>query len=362
MKRLFSVLWLAVLWSIPALASDQPSVFSERKRTIVKTYSVNSKDRLYVSNQHGEVKVNVWDRNEVRAEIIILGLGKDEEEALSFLNAVDIEDSHAGNTIRLETRYNEPKEGWSWKSFGFGKSKDDSKQRGVKISYTISMPRYMPLEMQNRFANATLADFSAPLRVNTQYGNFVADRLMSTDNDIKVEYGNASIRELNEGNLKIQYSKLDLDKVDRLRLINNYGSLKLEDVGDIEATIQYSKGKIGKLREQARLNISYSGNLELPVLMSTVKNVDVKSNYTTVRLPVREGQDIDFDITVSYANFGYSDELPINFVVKDDGTNDNRQRYVPKMTKVYRGKVGKGGSNVRIVSNYGAVKFMEKDK
>ncbi|OZI07548.1 hypothetical protein BWI93_14535 [Siphonobacter sp. BAB-5385] len=356
MKRLFSGVFLALLWVVPALAHEQGTL-AERKRTIVKSFSASTRDRLYVSNQHGEMKVNLWDRNEVRAEIIIVGLGNDDDEAQRFVDAVGIEESRSGNIIRLETRYNEPKGSWSWKSWG--RSSDESKSRGVKISYTIHMPKYMPLDMQNRFANATLADFSAPLRVNTQYGDFTADRLMSTENDIQVEYGKAIIHQLNEGNLKIQYSKLELDKADRLRLVNNYGTMIVDEVGDLEATIQYSKGKIGKLKEQARLNINYSDNVQLPVLLRTVKNLDVRSNYTTLRLPVREDQDLDFDVTVTYANFGYPSALPINFVIKDDGSDDSRQRYVPKHTKTYKGKVGKGGCTVRIVSNYGPVKFID---
>ncbi len=358
MRRLFSGVGLALFWVLPLLAFDQTGTLSERKRSIVKSFSVSQRDRLFISNQHGETKVNVWDKNEVRAEIVIMGYGKDEEEAQRFIEAIGIDEARAGNQIRLETRYNEPKSGnWNWRSWG--RSGDsDGKSRGVKISYTIYMPKYMPLDLQSRFANATLADFSAPLRANTQYGDFVADRLMNADNDIRVEYGRAVIRQLNEGNLKIQYSKLELDKADRLRLIINYGSLMLEEVADLDATVQYSKGKIGKLKEQGRLNINYSDNLQLPVLASSVKNLDVRCNYTTVRLPVRDNQDIDFDITVTYANFGYPNALPINFEIKDDGTDDTRQRYVPKTTKVYKGKVGKGGSTVRITSNYGAVKFV----
>ncbi|WP_420152068.1 hypothetical protein [Siphonobacter sp.] len=76
-------------------------------------------------------------------------------------------------------------------------------------------------------------------------------------------------------------------------------------------------------------------------------------------MPVREDQDLDFDVTVTYANFGYPSALPINFVIKDDGSDDSRQRYVPKHTKTYKGKVGKGGCTVRIVSNYGPVKFID---
>ncbi|SDL83999.1 hypothetical protein [Siphonobacter aquaeclarae] len=359
MKRLFSGVWLALLLTAPAWASDVSGTLAERKRTIVKSFSVSGKDNLYLSNQHGDVRIHIWDKNEVRAEILIQGFGKDDEEAQKFIDAVEIDESRNGNQIRLETRYNEPKGNWNWKNLGWGRS-EESKTRGVRISYSVNMPKYVALELQNRFANAQLADFSAPLRVNTQYGNFVADRLMSTDNDIRVEYGNATIKELNEGNLKIQYSKLDLEKADRLRLINNYGSLLVNEVGDLDATIQYSKGKIGKLKEQARLNINYSDNVQLPVLMRTVRKVDVRSNYTSVRLPVGDSQDMDFDVTVSYANFGYPNNLPIAFDVKDDGSGeDGKHRYVPKMTKTYKGKVGKGGCTVRIVSNYGAVKFVD---
>ncbi|MCY7350680.1 MAG: hypothetical protein LH606_08425 [Cytophagaceae bacterium] len=339
---------------------NEPS-FLEKKRVITKVFSVSHRDRLFVSNQFGDVRINLWDKPEIRSEITILGLGVTEEEADRFSEAVSIEERREGELISLETHYANQGNtvGW-WQGLRNGQRPKD---RGVRISYVISLPRYTILEVRSRFSDTVIPEFSAPLKINSQYGNFTANRLMNVDNDIHVTYGQVNIKQLNEGNLKIYYSKLHLDKAARLRLQNNYGSLNLVEVADLDAIIQYSNGKIGTLTENGKLSINYSNHLRLPVLMRTAKTLDVRSNYTSLNLPVQEDSDLNFNVEISRASFGWPSNLPISFERRDDGVTSQGgtgvNRYYPKYTKTYKGKVGKGGCVVTIVSNYGTVKFVE---
>ena len=342
----------------PSFGLDEPS-FLEKKRVITKVFSVSPKERLYVSNQFGDVRINLWDRPEIRSEITIVGMGVTEDEAERFSQAVTIEERREDDQIRLETHYSGQGNtvGW-WSGLRNGQRPRD---RGVRISYVISLPRYTVLELRGRFSDTVIPEFSAPLKVNSQYGNFTANRLMNVDNDIHITYGQVNIKQLNEGYLKLFYSKLHLDKAVRLRLQNNYGSMNLAEVTDLDAIIQYSDGIIGTLKETGKLSINYSNHLQLPVLLRTAKTLDVRSNYTSLNLPVQEDSDLNFNVEISRANFGWPSNLPISFSRRDDsaGSPNGANGYYSKATKTYKGKVGKGGCVVTIVSNYGTVKFVE---
>ncbi|MDE9456238.1 hypothetical protein, partial [Xenorhabdus bovienii] len=81
------------------------------------------------------------------------------------------------------------------------------------------------LSVSNKYGKTIIPQFDAPLRVSSNYGSFTCDRLKGADKDIFVQYGSGDIKQMDDGNLQISYSKLNVDKADNLFLKNNYGSV-----------------------------------------------------------------------------------------------------------------------------------------
>lgn len=343
----------------------------EKKRVITKTYSVTQRERLYVSNQFGEVRVRLWDKPEVRADIVITATAATDEEAQDLLETVEIDDERQGDQIRLttkcEAKTNATLSGtgrvWAWADWRTRKSDTPTpaappsppEQRGVKIHYQLSMPRYTALEIKARFSNTFIPEFSAPLIVRSNYGVVNAGQLRGQHNDIRVVYGQAVIKALEKGKLAIEHSKLMLDRAADLELDNKHGNLRIGEVDKLVADLSYSTGQIEALKESARMNLRYLGNFRLPALPASVKWVEIDSQCSDLRLPMGADANLNFNVTVSYADFRAPGDRVI-FTKKDEGDDPNGK---PQFRKTYIGKVGKGGGTVRITSNYGTVKFVE---
>ncbi|MBC7893480.1 MAG: hypothetical protein H7Y12_14785 [Sphingobacteriaceae bacterium] len=336
---------------------------TDRKRMVTKTFSVTSQDRLYVYNQFGEVRVNLWERNEVRAEVTIIGSGEDEDEAQNFLDKVEIRDSRAGNQVRIETVCGykappappTPPSVWAWSDWKGKRAEPAAVQRGVRISYVLTVPRYLPLEMKAHFSNTIIASFSAPLIINSRYGNLSAGRLMGTTNDIRVQHGQANIKSMEKGRLDIEYSKLLLEKAEELQLENKHGELRLGEISNLIGDLSYCTGSLETLKESAQLRLQYMNNFRLPSFSKTLKNVDIRSKCSDIRLPLAEGASMDFDVTVNFAEFRYP-EQNVQFDEKNEGDSEKGKI---QSRKTYKGRVGKGGGNVRIVCNYGTLRIGE---
>jgi hypothetical protein len=58
----------------------------EKKKTITKSFTVDTKDKLSINNQHGEVKVELWNKNEIKVDITITGYGNSEKKAQELLD------------------------------------------------------------------------------------------------------------------------------------------------------------------------------------------------------------------------------------------------------------------------------------
>jgi hypothetical protein len=349
MRLLFSCLFY--LAPLLVLAEDPVAGISERKKTIIKLYDVTANDALSIDNQFGQVSVGLWDKNEIRVQITISASASSDERTQQFIDAITIEEKRSGNQIMVRTNFNQNiASNWS-----FNRWKNGGDRNYVKIDYTVTMPRANALTIRNKFGNTLVSDFHAPLTVYSRYGNVQANELTSRLTDIDVAYGNANINSIDQAKLELAYGKLDLNRANTLTLINKFGKMRIGDIGKLNANIDYADAEIGTLRESGKIDVSFSGGFRIEQLPATVNNLDIRSSYSSVALPVASGNDVDFDVTVSYGSFNHSSSPTFHFTSQP---NDDSNSRGPKLTKQYVGKVGKGtGTKVRVVSKFGNVSF-----
>lgn len=316
----------------------------EKKRTIIKMFDVDSKDKLLIDNQFGQVNVDLWDKSEIRVQIVVTATASSDDRAQDFLNSVEITDKREGDQISLRTNIQKQSSSWNWSS-------GNGERNNVRIDYTIQMPRNNALTVRNKFGNTHVATFRAPLNVYTRYGNFTAEQLTGSQNDIDVAYGNADIRNLENGKLAIAYSNLDLDKANVLVLTNKFGKLKIGEVSKLNANISYSGARIGTLKESCKMRLDFSGGFRIEQLKNA-ENVDIQANYSSVALPLSPETGYDFDVSVSYGGFNYPNGQTMSF------TSQPANNSSPGKIKQYTGKIGQGsGPRVRVVSKFGDVSF-----
>ena len=324
----------------------------EKKKSMIKIYDVSAKDNLTIDNQFGQVKVNLWDKSEIRVDITITANSSSEDRAQRYLNSVDIVEKKAGDQISLRTVIDkqESSSGWSW---AWNNSKDEKNQ--VQIDYVVSMPKNNALTVRNRFGNTNIPFFKAPLIVESKYGSFVANELSGSKNDIDVAYGKAEIQDMDNGNLDISYSSLDLENAKVLIINNRYGKMKIGSVDKIDGKLGYSGGRIGMLKGSCNLKLDFSGGFKIDQMATSADNVDIQASYSSVTIPV-ENNDCSFDVTVTHGGFRYGNDRKVSFTQNDEEKDKEEGRRGPRFTKQYIGKMGKGnGTKVKIVSKFGEV-------
>ncbi|MFN8346399.1 MAG: hypothetical protein U0X91_15455 [Spirosomataceae bacterium] len=338
---------MALFITLAAQAEEYGNI--EKKKSVIKIYDVTSKDNLLLDNQFGQVKINLWDKNEVRVDISITANANNDDRAQQYLDGVEIEDKKEGGQISIRTIINKTgNSNWSWKN-------NNGEKNFVQIDYNVSMPKNTPLTVKNRFGATNIPVFRAPLVVVSKYGSFIANELVGSKNDIDVSYGKAEIQQMLNGNIDVAYSSLDLTKAENLILSNKFGKMKIGEVETLDGNISYSGGRIGNLKGSGKIKLSFSGGFRIDRLNPSADNVDIEANYSSVIIPM-ENNDCNFDVTVSYGGFKYPTDRHVSFTQNDDERKDDNHRYSPRMTKQYVGKMGKGnGTKLKVVSKYGEV-------
>ncbi|CAG5009755.1 hypothetical protein DYBT9275_04563 [Dyadobacter sp. CECT 9275] len=343
MKIIVTLLLFNLAAATYALDANPQTV--EKRRNIIKEFDVKEKEVLALDNQFGLVKVNLWNKKEIKVEILIMANASSDSRASDYLNTVEIEETREKNKISLVTVINKGQ---------FGSSFWNNNQKGDKdylqINYTVYMPRENPLTVRNRFGDTDIPVFYAPLTIETKHGNFIANTLESTENTIDVKYGSAKIGKIANCKMDFQYSNLKLDQVRKLMLNNKSGELNIGDVTSLDADIDYSGAKIGTIRGPGKIRLNYSGNFKIEEMTNSVENLDIQASYSSIILPAESNR---FNVTVSYGNFSYP-AANVNFSMqpsKEDKANKVRQ---------YQGTVGSGsGKKITIVSRYGDVRLKE---
>ena len=131
-KFLYSLL----LCLLPLLTwAEDPVVTgaTERKKTIIKLFDVDSKDNLVIDNQFGEVTIGLWDKSEIRVQIVISANSESDERVQKYLDAVSIEEKRTGNQILLRTNFSQS----SVSNWSMGNWKNNGERNFVKINYEV---------------------------------------------------------------------------------------------------------------------------------------------------------------------------------------------------------------------------------
>jgi hypothetical protein len=305
----------------------------EKTKTYSKSYTVDANDKLEINNKYGKVVVNTWNKNEVKVDVQIRVVAKDDETALKMMDAISISDSKEGDVVSFRTNFGGNNENNSiWNLFN---NRNDHHK--AEVNYTIYMPSKNALDIDNRYGATDLPDFDGKVTINSAYGSFSAKSLTHTGNDIKVRYGSANIENLNSSELSVGYGSLELGSVDKL-------------TGDFH----YSSIRIGKIKTSGTIDAHYAGGIQIDNLDKNFTSFSVDASYSSIKVGLNNSANADFDVTVHYGGFDYSG-LPVDITQKTP--SDSERGFHP--TQNYKGHIGKGNGEkvINIHSSYGGVKF-----
>lgn len=344
---LYSLILLLAHILVVAQAEDQNAI--EKRKSWVKVYTVQSGDMLSVDNQYGQVKVNLWDRNEIRVDISVTASATTDQRATAYLDAVSIAEKRQGNVISLKTDIDRNQFGsTSWNSW----RSQPQQKNSIQIDYVVSMPKNTPLIVKNTFGDTNIPQFQAPLNVLSRNGNFSAEALESAKNALEILYGTAKIGRMGGGKMEVRYSDLDLRQADKLILNYKFGKLNIGAVAHLNADIEYSgDATIGSIGETGNVKLNYSNDFRISRLPASANTVDIQAAYSSMVLP---GESSRFDVQVTSGSFN----LPAN--AKVIFTNQPQKTEAFRTTRQYSGKVGTGtGTTIKVISVYGDVRFKD---
>jgi hypothetical protein len=305
--RIVTLVCLFTLAFSSVFANDDDNLV-EKTKTYTKSYTVSSSDRISLENQFGEMKINTWDKNEIRVDVKIVTKGSTDEIAQKILDNIYIEDSKTGSEVSFETKMRNKNMNWN------NDNEKKYKEMGMKIDYIVSLPATNQLSATNQFGPMSITDFRGPVTLISKFGSLTAGKL-SNVKEVDVEFGEGSIESVTGGKLTVKFSKAEIKNV----------------YGNVVARIEFcDKLKIG--------------------LDNNTKDLDIKSSYSTLYLDAASNLSSSISIKTSFGDF----DNKTSFNIKKEGDDDD-EKYGPKFDKQFSGNAGAGANKLKVRSDFGGV-------
>lgn len=282
-----------------------------KERNISKTYPASG-NSLSIENQFGNVKIILWDKNEIKVDIHIEASSTEKEWAERDFEKIDVKDSHAGSAIKFLTTFAKDKE-MQKKSYSCNNCSST-----MSIDYEVHLPATNKLSIDNMFGGIEIPDYKGSLTLVNKYGSLTAGKMDKLEN-LEVEFGSARLKYLDNASVTFKYSTITIETLSGANTIN------MEFCG-------YSK-----------INMS-----------SDLKSLKLNDSYSVVHLSPAAGFSASYSVSTSYGSFvDRTGSIP---------RSDKDDEYGFNVNKKYEGKTGSGAAKVTVSSSFGKVMIGEGGK
>jgi hypothetical protein len=336
-------------------------------KSIDKTFKVDDRLNLEITNKYGNVIIDTWSKNEVSLKIEILAYGKDRDAAEKLMDRVEFDFKQASDFLQVESVFDRKKSFFKDLINTVGDySASLLSNHKLQVNYELNIPESAAsVTVDNRFGDVHLGDIEGRITVTLAHGNLKANKMVDYSR-VNINYGNAKIQEINEGRISLKGAELELDfgqkidlesssstitigKVSIFDLQSTNDKININEVRDISGSANFTELAVGTMNESCRLNQSYGG----------MKISYIPNSFTSIRL---DGKSTDYEL-----NFSNKSSFESRIYTRDDKINladypgQREKRYVDEKSKFVQitGYFGSKNSdhNVNIDAQNGEVKI-----
>jgi formylmethanofuran dehydrogenase subunit D len=273
----------------------------EKKKIYEKSYSLSAGDKVKINNQFGFVKINTWDKNEVKVFVEMIASAKSESRANDILEELTVTDKKNGNVISFKTSID-----------GNKGNNYNNNSVTMEINYTVHLPSSTMLDLKNDFGAITMPDYNGNLDVTSKFGSLTTGKLANVE-EVLVEFGKANIQSISNGT----------------------------------ATFKFSKAEVGNLVGTNTLKFEFCNKSKV-VLDNSATHTTINESYSTLNIKPAADFNASFDIRTSFGSFRNRTGFKFS-------RTDEEPEYGSDSNKEYEGACGTGNNKVKIKSSFGTI-------
>jgi hypothetical protein len=287
--RFNASLFLALLW----LATGMQAQVPEYARQISRSFRISNTMTVDISNKYGKVEIISWNVDSVKFIIDMRIRSKDKQKLEKLRQSVDFEFIPGPYYIMARTRFGDS---------GADVFKDIvdiagsylSSSNSVTINYTVMIPEWAPLKIENKFGDVYFDNLHGPLNLTLSYGDLKGGRLNGRS-EVKLTSGDGDVGYIKDGQMFVSYGNMHIGETGRLIVQSRSSNVTIDKASNLQ---------LDSRRDKIYLNdiVSLSGS-------SYFSAISVTSLEHDLTFAGRYGEFTLFNIKRSFALINFSSEF-----------------------------------------------------
>lgn len=282
----------------------------EKSKHLTRSFEISEITEIQVSNKYGTVHIIPWDKDSVRFEIDLAVKANKESKVDKIYDYIDFDFTETHYYIIAQTEFTNKSNNF-WSELTDIANMIFSGGNKAVIDYTVYVPDNNPLRITNKFGNIYLTDHYGKLDIDLSNGDLKAHSLKG-ESTINIEFGRGNIHLFESGHLKSNYSEVEVEHSDRLKLSSKSSTITLGENTDLildtrrdklqvaEASVisgesSFSYITIVNVLKSLNLKTNY-GELTIKGLSPVFRLADINSTYTDIFLTIHSHAFIDLEI------------------------------------------------------------------
>ena len=308
----------------------------EKSRTVTETFKIGPDTEIEIINKYGNIHLIPWEEDSVRFEIELMVRGTKQSKVDKSFDYIEFDFKTSKYYIIAQTLFAGKSGFWSDVSDLTGAIFNSSTK--TKIDYTVYFPANAKLKIMNKYGNIYTTDHFGELEIELSNGDLKAHHLAGKTKIIH-EFGNANIKQIDDGNLNISYgefkidraknlivesksSKFYFDEIEDLELNSRRDKFYLEEAGHVHGFTNFTLIELDLLSYKFNLTTKY-GDIDIKRFSNDVESFKIKSNDTDITLHFIDNKQYKLDITVNdRTDVMYSADIK-NITSKELGGDEN---------------------------------------
>ena len=347
------LLLVGAFWIAGLMGKAQ--IFTENSK-FTKSFKVNTSSTIEVTNKYGKLHVVTWNKDSVKFEVNLSLKSTSKSKLEKIRQSITFDFTGTEYYITAKSVF-----GSAYNSFfkdlaDFAESFVSSDNR-VEINYTILIPEYVNLKLNNKFGDIYLEELVGDVSINLSNGDLKALNFHGNSN-IELIMGDAQINSLENGKLFTTYADVNIKEVDQLNIDSKTSKINIGKANIIRIESKKDKVYINELKQlfgeayfsdiwvynldtKVNFRMKY-GNMSLEYIKSEFKFIDFKTEYTDLNLFFQNGSSYHVDINHKSASLRYPLDLS---ELKEEVLNTEKTEFYTY------GKIGKGESDAKLKIN-----------
>lgn len=355
-QRSFNIILFFTALLVAAPNGSQAQTFSE-KRVESRSFKLKQGTMVQVYNKYGNVNIMPWEKDSVRFVVSVSVQSKQATKITKILSSIDCEMISTASFISARTVFHDNSTTF-WKDVVSYAGKVINSGSNLQIDYTVYMPVNHPLKVENKFGNIYMGNHKANVDISLSNGDLQARDFVG-NLKLDLEFGSASLQDIEKAQLDINYSDLslqniklltltsrsstfDVDKALTLELNSTRDKINIRTCEALSGDASFSRIKINSLETNCTISTKY-GELKLNSISRNFRSIYIKSEFTDLLLGLNPQSAYSADLL-------YDAKTTLNIPGQINGQL-KKETLNPKYGTIKaNGEIGKAGTSQLTVS------------